>query len=142
MGAIADLMTEIATTVGTVTGIRFATSDPNETQAIDTFAVVFLLEGVKPLGPQGTRRSLSRIAVDVLKVRRNLPKDLAVLHPFLDSIPDALTAEVAEGGDQFKGKMETFEKVTTTFLPFVEYAGIQMIGYRFIMENCKILVTV
>jgi len=137
---IKDMMTAVAVVVDSVSGIRTATSEPRETQNIDPFAVVFMFSGSFEVGPIGTRKSLSTIAVDVLKVRRDLPRDIATLNPFLDSVPTALISEVSDGGDRFGNTIQTFGGIKVQLLPNVDYAGVQMIGYRFTMENVKILV--
>jgi hypothetical protein len=137
---IASAMSAIAAVVGSTAGIRFATSQPKETQNVDPFAYVFMASGRFDVGPIGTRKSLTNIAIDVLKVRKDLPRDLATINPFLDSITLALLTEVSDTGDKFSNTISTFKQITLTLLPNVDYAGVQMIGYRFLMEDVKILV--
>jgi hypothetical protein len=137
---IQSMMAAIATVVDSVSGIRVATSLPPDNPPPDPVAIVFLFASNVEVSPLGTRRSLTNVAIDVLKVRRDLPRDLGVLNPFLDSVPLALISEISTGGGRFANSMSTFGRVTIQLLPDFDYAGVQMIGYRLIMEDCKILV--
>jgi len=137
---IKDMMAAVATVVDSVSGIRTATSEPKEKPQEDTFAVVFMFSAKIDLAPQGSRKSLSSIAIDILRVRRDLPRDLATLNPLLDSIPLALCAEVTDTGDKFGGTISTFKDIDVQLLPAVDYGGALHIGYRFLMNGVKILV--
>jgi hypothetical protein len=64
---------------------------------------------------------------------------LAILNPFVDTIPAALDAEITGTGARFVNTISTFDQITIQFIPMVEDAGVQMIGYRFILNNVKIL---
>jgi hypothetical protein len=135
------LMAGIATVVGATTGIRVATSTPNETPPADPFAIIFELEGSAVVGTMGARKTLDNIAVDVLKQRKDLPRDIAALNSYLDSIPRAMIGEITEGGGKFGvPTFQTFSGVHKIFLPSIEYGGVQYIGYRFVMQDCKFLV--
>jgi len=137
---VKDMMAAVATVVDAVSGIRTATSEPRESQSVDPFAVVFLFSGEFGTSPIGTKRSLTTVAIDVLKVRRDLPRDLATINPFIDSVTTGLISEIADGGGRFSNTIQTFGDIKVMLLPRVDYAGVEMIGYRFLMENVKILV--
>jgi hypothetical protein len=137
-------ISEIAYVVSNVPGIKQAPAQPSETQNEYPFAAIYLATGTLGLGPTGTHKSLYNIAIDVLTNRMDLPNDLSILHPFIDLITSALDAEVSNSEDGlpggcFNGTISTFESVSISFLPKVDYAGVQMIGYRFLMNNVKIL---
>lgn len=137
------VMAGIATVIGTQTGIRVATSTPNETPPSDPFAIIFEMEGTAEVAPIGTRMTLDSIAVDVLKRRTDLPRDIAAINTYLDSIPRAMLAEVGDGGGKFGVPtiFSTFARVRKIFLPDVMYGAVQYIGYRFLMEGVKVLVS-
>lgn len=136
---IAAALTAISATVAGVSGIKSAPANPQENINEYPFALTYVMDGTINIGPVGTRKSLLNISIDLLTVRRDIRLDMAILTPYLDSIPNALSAEISYSGDVFSGTISTFEKLTLEFLPFYDYAGAQMIGYRFIMENVKIL---
>lgn len=133
-------ITAIAASVASVSGIARAPSNPMENINEYPFALIYLLEGVVNDGPIATRKSLTSIAIDLLTVRRDVNLDMAILTPFLDTVPTALLTEMSYNGDRFSNTIETFEQIRIEFMPLYPYAGVDMIGYRFIMENVKILI--
>jgi hypothetical protein len=130
---------QITTVLAAVSGVNQAPERPNETQNDYPFVVTYLVSGELGAGATGTRKSLYNIAIDLLTNRMDLNRDLQILNPFIDTIPAALIAEVSVGGDKFSSTISTFDTISMTFLPAVDYAGVQMIGYRFMLNNVKIL---
>jgi hypothetical protein len=130
----------VAAVIDGITGIEDAPTYPPETTGLTIFAVTYLTRSEVNIGPVGTRKQLANISIDLLKVRSDIALDLEVLLPYTDSIPNALLTEMSYSGDRFSNSMETFEKLTTEFMPLYVYGSVQMVGYRFTMENCKLLV--
>lgn len=137
---VENALYEIMQVVSSVTGLAQAPTNPNETQNVFPFAIGYYMTGSVGAQPIGTRKRLFNVSVEVLTKRINLPSDLALLLPFVDTIPDKLIAEVSDAGDLFNTSITTFDNVLIEFIPDLEYAGVQMIGYRFVMENIKILI--
>lgn len=131
--------TQIAYVISNVPGIHQAPVNPMETMNDYPFAAIYVATGNLGAGAIGTRKSLYNIAIDVLTPRLDLNRDLEILDPFIDSIPDALVAEVSGSGNRFSQTISTFTEITIQFIPMVNYAGVQMIGYRFVMVDVKIL---
>jgi len=132
-------LSKIAYVVSNVAGIMQAPDRPPETINTYPFAAIYLASGVLGAGPTATRKSLYNIAIDVLTNRMDLARDLEILNSFVDTIPEALIAEVSGNGQRFDNSISTFGEISIQFIPQVDYAGTQMIGYRFIMNNVKIL---
>ena len=137
---ITTALTAISGTVAGVSGIKRAPDNPMENINEYPFALIYVMDGTLNIGPVGTKKSLLNIAIDLLTPRRDISLDMAILTPYLDSIPLALVSEVSPGGDVFSGNINTFGSIHLEFLPMYDYAGAQMIGYRFIMEDVKLLV--
>lgn len=137
---IEGALSAIASVVSGVSGIKKAQNNPDETQNEFPFSVVYGITGNLTASPIGTRKDLFNVAVEVLTRKIFLPNDIALLIPFLDTVPAALIAEVSDGGDLFSGTITTFDRVVWNFVPEYDYAGVPLIGYRFIMENVKIIV--
>lgn len=137
--AIENTLIEITTVVRAVPGIKAAPINPNETQNEYPFAITYVSTGSVSGGAIGTTKSLNNIVIDLLKNRMNLPDDLAILIPFLDTIPAALDAQVTGNGNRFNNTISAFGDITYSLIPQLDYAGVQMIGYRFTMQNVKIL---
>ena len=135
----ATALAAIAAVVESVSGITSAPTYPHEQMNESPFAVTYVLTSEIDAGPIGTRKSLSNIAIDVLVVRRDIALDMEILTPFLDSVPLALLSEISVGGDIFSATIDTFESISVEFIPQIDYASVQMIGYRFTLNNVKIL---
>lgn len=137
---IANALTQIASVVSGVSGIKAAPANPAENINEYPFCLIYVMEGTTEISETGTRLHLFNVAIDLLTVRRDISLDMAILTPFLDSIPQALLSEVSSGGDLFQGGIDTWGMLREEFLPFYPYAGVDMIGYRFTMEACKLRV--
>lgn len=138
--SIVSALSAIVSTVSAVSGIRRAPANPTETANVFPFALCYVMEGNAQPFPMGTRTHLCNIAVEVLTARKDLARDFEVITPFIDSVPAALLAEInTEAGSQFESNITMFEQVTYELLE-KNYAGVDVIGYRFIMTNVKIIV--
>lgn len=138
--AIEAAIAAIATVVSGVSGVVQAPTYPNETQNYGPFAMTYFQNGILEGGAIGTKRGLININIDLLLQRNNLPDNLAQLTPLIDTVSLALLGEVSGSGGRFAGTISAFEKISIQLLPMVEYATVQMIGYRFTLQNVKILV--
>mgnify|MGYP006883557982 FL=1 len=129
----------IVSVVSGISGIRQAPTNPTDNPSIYPFAVCYVMDGQLVNGAMGTRKHLVNIAIELLTARKDLARDMALISPYIDSICAALIAEVSDSGDRFGGTISAFEGVNYELLPDVNYANVQMIGYRFTMTNVKIL---
>ena len=136
-GAIA----QIATVVGTVTGIRAAPNYPPDKMTYSPFAITYLGTAHLDNGPIGTRRDIFSVMIDVLIPMRKLDNDLATLTPFHDLIQAALQAQIRDNGGKFNNSIQAWDGgLTVSYLPKVDYAGLDCRGYRYEMLGIKILV--
>ena len=125
--------------VSAVSGIRQAPTNPTDNPSIYPFAVCYVMDGQLVNGAMGTRKHLVNIAIELLTARKDLARDMALISPYIDSICSALLAQVSGTGARFGGTISAFEGINYELLPEVNYANVQMIGYRFTMTNVKIL---
>ena len=128
-----------------MSGIVTSPNYPPDQANYSPMTISYFTSGNLANGPTGTRMDLFKIAVDLLIPMRKLDDDIAQLTPYLDTIPAVLQAEVSvQGGGQvggrFSGTIETYDNLSITYIPNVDYAGIAMRGYRFMMEGVKIIV--
>ena len=137
--SIVTAITEIVGVLRAVSGLKNVPINPPEQMNYDTYAVVYPEQGSVDVAPIGTRESLHNIAIDVLTTRTDLARDMARIIPFLDLIPTALLSEMTDSGDIFSNSIETFGKLTYSFIS-TDYGGTPVIGYRFVMEDVKIQV--
>lgn len=139
---VPNALTAIATKLAGISGLAASPAYPPETMGETTFAITFVLDGQMDSANAGASATLLNIAVDVLTVRNDLAQDMARLAAFLDSVPLALLGEVRASEDQFSNTIETFSGIAIEYLPSVDYAGVQCVGYRFTMQNVKLLVNI
>ena len=137
-------VTTILRTVSPFTNSNQVPVNPPETQSYTMFAITYPFSGVIDLGPTGTRKSLHSIAVDVLRKRVDLARDIEALKPLIDTVPLALIRQVSydsdsNPGQQFNQSISTFARLSYTWLQ-TDYAGVSVVGYHFLMEDVKILV--
>lgn len=132
---------QIAAVVRTVAGIRQTHDYPPDNPNAYPLAVIYPGSGNFDNYALGTRRGLHAVTIDILEPQqlRPLATFMASFTPFVDTVPAALLAEIADTGDRFSGTIETFERVEYSFIPRIDYAADPMRGYRFVMRGVKIL---
>ena len=129
----------VVSVVSAVSGIRQAPVNPTETANVYPFVMCYVINGRLVNGAMGTRKHLVNIAVELLTARKDLARDMALISPYIDSISSAIIAEVSDSGDRFTGTISAIEGIDYELLQNFNYAGVEMIGYRFTMNNVKIL---
>ena len=135
-----NAIVEIAEIVAGVSGINAPQATPRENASEFPFAMVYLMEGEVGSQSEGWIVDLHNIAIDILVPREwDLADSLPLLHPILDALKVALFQEVAKtGGGAFDNSIDTFSNLRMMFLPEYNYSGIDMIGYRVVMEQVKL----
>lgn len=126
-------LTAVATIVRSVTTLKQVPVDPPEAISVDTFAVVYAQSGSIDNGVVGLKKSLHSISVDCLTKRTDLARDLARVKPLIDLIPSALLANPT-----LAGTVQTFGSISYEVVQ-VEYGAVPMIGYKFLINDVKIL---
>jgi hypothetical protein len=129
----------VVSVVSAVSGIRQAPTNPTETANVYPFVMCYVINGRLINGAIGTRKHLVNIAVELLTARKDLARDMALVSPYIDSISAAIIAEVSDNGTRFAGTISAIEGIDYELLQNFNYAGVEMIGYRFTMNNVKIL---
>jgi hypothetical protein len=130
---IESAVSAVVTLVRTVTGVMQVPVNPPDTVNVATFAVVYAQSGTIDNGVIGTKKALHNIAVDILTTRTDLARDMARIKPFIDLFATALLADPT-----FAGTVQTYENITYELVT-TDYASVPMIGYKFLLNNVKIL---
>ena len=136
---------EVLLTVSPFTNSKQVPVNPPSMMSYSTFAITHPISGSIDIGPTATRKTIFNIAIDVLSKDIDLARTLQALKPLLDTIPNALIREVSydsdgNPGDMFSNSVSTFNRVSFSEIPLTDYGGVPVIGYRFTMEDVKILV--
>jgi hypothetical protein len=139
---ITNAIPEIAEVIVAVTGINAPQGVPRENVSEFPMAMVYIFDGIVSSPSYGTMMDLDNIAIDILTPRRDIAEDLPVLHAILDACKKALWSEIAlDTGGRFDSSIDTFQDIAISFLPDYVYAGVEMIGYRLVMQQVKLLDT-
>lgn len=125
--------TAVVNILKTITALKQVPIDPPDTVNVDTFAVVYAGSGTITNGVVGTKKSLHNIVVDVLTKRTDLARDMARVKPFVDTVKTALLADPT-----ITGTAQTFDSISYELIN-TDYASVPVIGYKFTMNNVKIL---
>jgi len=130
---IEDVCSAVVVILKTITALKQVPIDPPDTVNVDTFAVVYAGSGMITNGVVGTKKSLHNIVVDVLTKRTDLARDMARIKPFIDTVKTALLADTT-----LSGKAQTYDSLSYELVN-TDYASVPVIGYKFILNNVKIL---
>jgi hypothetical protein len=127
------LIEAVQTVVRAVVGIKFAPDNLPGKLPTYPAVITYYAGGHYDTGPFGIAQSLHNIACDVVINKADMGRDMETLVKFIESIPAALTND-----PWFGGLCETFSGVRYEFIPSGNWAGVEIIGYRFIIENIKL----
>lgn len=123
----------IVTLLQAVTNLTQVPVNPPETVGASTFAIVYPQTGTIDNGVVGVKKALHNISIDLLTKRTDLSRDMARIKPFVDTIPAALLADAT-----LTNTVQTFDSITYELVT-PDYAGVPMIGYKFTLNNVKVL---
>jgi len=139
---ITNAIAEIAEVVAAVTGINAPQATPHENTSEFPMAMVYIFDGLVSSPSYGVMMDLDNIAIDILTPHRDISDDLPALHAVLDACKKALWSEIAlDTGGRFDSSIDTFQDIAISFLPNYTWAGVDMIGYRLVMQGVKLLDT-
>jgi hypothetical protein len=130
---VENVVTAVVALIDGVAGLQQVPVNPPETVNVATYALVYAENGNIDNGVVGSKKALHNISIDVLTKRTDLARDMGRIKPFVDLIPAALLADPT-----LTGTAQTFEGLSYEFIT-PEYAGVANIGYKFILQNVKIL---
>ena len=119
--------------VAAVTGIKQAPAYAPEQISEFPISIAYAGQGRVEFGPGGGMKALRSIVIEIHVSRLDLPRDLQEVMGYADSVPSALLADPTLGGT-----CSTFESIDYDFGP-LGYGSMETIGFRFIIQNVKIL---
>ncbi len=117
-----------------VSGIRAAPDNMAGSLSIYPFAFWYPGPSTWEVSPVGTGKALHTIVIEVHVARKDAPRDVEACLPFADSIPKALLADVTLGG-----RVQTFARVTCPGLVRLDYGSNETLGFKFSIEEVKML---
>lgn len=136
---IETICTEVVAGLRTVSGLKNVPLNPPEVMSYDTFGLVYPNSGSVQVGPAGTMKFLHNVAVDVLTVRSDMARDIARVRPLIDLVANKILSEVIPGGTFFNNAFNAFDSLQYSWIQS-DYAGLDLVGYHFLMIDVKVLV--
>jgi len=136
--AAESAISEIINVLRTVSGIENVPLNPPSVMSYATFGLVYPFSG-------SYKRGMHNIAIDILTKEIDIARSIERMKPLIDTVSMAFGREISydsdgSPGDQFNNTIETFSTLDYSWIPQTDYAGIQVIGLHFVMNNTKILV--
>ncbi len=122
--------------VSGVNGIRAAPDYPPDKMEVFPFAIAYARTGVFNAAPVGAGKGLHTVVIEVHVARKDLARDVQAAMVFSDAIPLALLADTTLGGT-----VSTFARVRYEFGPMA-YGGMATIGWKFFVEEIKLLTNI
>lgn len=129
MGDIASALTEIATCVDTVSGIRAVTDDPPESISHFPFATVYTTGAEYKLFPVGQLTEIHTIRVDLIVSRIDTARQIAKLVGLARAIPNAI-GKKQRSTSPFTGFITTGDTITCTLIT-TNWGGTDVLIYRY-----------
>lgn len=131
--SIESVVTQLQSVVADVSGIRAAPVYPPEAMNVYPFAVCYARSGSYQIGPPEVMTGLHTIVIEVHVARRDLARDVQNLIEYVDAVPAAIFAALADG--QLTA-LSTIANIRYEFGP-MGWAGVDTLGYRFYLEGVK-----
>ena len=135
MATAETVIAQIQTYMATLSGIREASSDPQDAYNADLISVGYLPSSIESFGPGGVRLSLGSFSIQVLVPAKDLARDHQKLIPFVDSVPNLLEYKFIND-NRWNGTVETIGEITVRWTT-PEIDGVLYRGYEFMVLNVK-----
>lgn len=131
---LADVLDEIQTEIGSITGIRKAPQYPPEKMSVFPFAVAYPGGGRVGSETMGAVKFLHNIIIEIHLARKMLDQTVEDAVVYVDDVPEELFGAIFSGAYT---TIQTHGDITYEFVP-MEWAGVETLGIRFTIENLKI----
>src|SRR5574339_958952 len=122
--ALENACEKIVGVLRNVSGIQNVPLNPPSVMSYSTFGLVYPYTGAINVGPIGSRKALHNISIDILSKDVDIARTIKALKQLIDTVSDALLSEVSDGGSQFTGSIETFARLTYSWIPLTDYGGV------------------
>lgn len=127
--SLQDVINDIQDSIGAISGIKNAPDYPPENINEYPFVVAYMGTGTIDFDAPPSTKGLHSIIVELHVARKDLPNDISIASPFVDSIPAAIMADVTLGGT-----VQLFENITYEFA-VMRWDAVDTIGFRFTVNG-------
>lgn len=134
---LAAAITQAQTYIAALSGIRAAPSTPPERVNVFPFVIARPGNGSIKFGATGAKKGLHNIIIELHVARKDLPRDVATILPYCESIPNLLMYKLLND-DKWNGTIDTFESITYRFMSWDWSPELKTIGIEFTVNDVKI----
>jgi hypothetical protein len=127
--SLQDAIDDVNATVRALAGIKSALDYPPEQANEYPFWVAYMGNGVFTFDTYPATKGLHTIIGELHVARKDLPNDISIAAPFVDSIPVAIMADVTLGGT-----VGLFENITYEFAA-MRWDAVDTVGFRFLING-------
>ena len=131
MATLQDVVSEIQTAVGAVSGIRAAPEYMPEQTVTFPFSQAYVVSGEYERR-KTTMVGTHSIVVAIHVARKNMPSDIEAVMRFAKSVPNAIWGTVDMAGTS----ISYITNITYTFGELF-FGDVQTIGFRFVVEGIR-----
>jgi hypothetical protein len=134
MATLSSVCSTIQTAVGGVTGIKSKPDYPTESMHTSPYIVTYPESYTGSMNTTEDFKMIYNITVELHISRQNLPTDVERLMAFAESVPNAIFKALRDNQIAASG-------ITGAFAG-MQWGDTQTIGYRWTIQNVKILTTI
>lgn len=136
MATVQNVIEAIQSDMLALDGMRAAPDYPPEMINVFPFSIAYAMNGSFAPFPAGAQTGLHQIVVDVHVARKDLPRDVEKMMPWLETVSNALLRSVGlQTGDRFANTIQTFERLEYRL---THWEDIGTVGWRFTLVNVKL----
>ena len=118
-------------------GLRGAPDRPPEQVNVFPFVITRAGSGTWQIGADGTKLGLHNLIIELHVARNDLPRDLATVNPYCDSIPNLLIDKLLHD-NKWNHTISTFQNIAYRYMVSDWAVNLKTIGIEFTVNNVKI----
>lgn len=138
MSDLQDAVYEIAASMREVSGVKNAPNEPPENTENFPFVAVFPGTGLIRAEGHGDKTGLHNIDIELHVKRKDLPIDIRIATPFINSIANQILSDRQNGN---YSHINTFGDITYEFSPLM-WGATKTLGYRITVNDVKLRGTI
>jgi hypothetical protein len=131
-----DAIVQVQTYLAALPGIRQAPAYPTDSAPVFPFVISRPGQGTWEFGPDGTKKGLHNIVIELHVARSDLARDVRQINPFCDSIPNLLFSKLIND-NKWNGKISTFRSITYRYMTWDWGNNLMTIGIEFTVNEVK-----
>ncbi len=133
---LTDAIIQAQRYIRSLDGVKEAPDYPPEAPNVYPFVIGRPGTGRWQFNPDGSKRGLHTIILELHVSRNNLPTDMERVMPFVDSLPDLLMSKLLNDS-KWKGTIDTFDDISYRPMFWDWGNNVKTIGVEFSVNGVK-----